>query len=106
MIRDGYGCQYCGGKFGKSDLTIDHVIPKAKAKKLLPSNIKLNSFENCVAACFGCNSKKADRTPAEAKMRLLRNPRPITKSKKVWLEIVGKEFPDEWKPYVESHQND
>lgn len=105
IIRDGYKCQYCGGKFNKQDLTIDHVIPKAKAKRL-PSTIKLNSFDNCVAACFNCNTKKADRTPAEAKMKLLRNPKPITKSQKIWLDIIGRNVPSEWKPYLESAPHD
>lgn len=100
-MRDNLCCQYCGGKFKKSQLTIDHVIPKSKAKRL-PSGIKLNSFENCVSSCFGCNLHKADRTPKEADMTLLSVPRPITRSTKVLLEIKSRRVPDEWKPYIEA----
>jgi hypothetical protein len=34
----------------------------------------LTSFENCVAACRDCNSLKANRTPQEAGMKLMRAP--------------------------------
>ena len=100
-LRDNYTCQYCKGKFNKSDLTIDHVIPKSKANKI-PKGVKINSFENCVSSCFNCNSKKADRTPKEAGMVLHTIPRPITRGHKVLLDIRSKRIPNEWKPYVES----
>lgn len=63
MIRDGFECAYCGSK---SDLTIDHVIPKTKGGK--------TSFENCVTACRPCNLKKGSKTPNEANMYLKRQP--------------------------------
>ncbi len=62
--RDNHTCQYCGHVGG--DLTLDHVIPRSKGGK--------NSWENIVAACRECNSKKRDRTPFEARMKLLREP--------------------------------
>ncbi len=64
MKRDEYSCQYCGRK---GNLTIDHVIPKSRGGP--------ESWENLVAACHPCNSKKGNRTPDEAKMPLLRKPR-------------------------------
>src|SRR6185312_3223975 len=27
FLRDNHACQYCGGKFNKNQLTLDHVIP-------------------------------------------------------------------------------
>jgi 5-methylcytosine-specific restriction endonuclease McrA len=62
--RDNHTCQYCGHVGG--DLTLDHVTPRSKGGK--------NSWENIVAACRECNSKKRDRTPFEARMKLLREP--------------------------------
>lgn len=68
--RDRFTCQYCGRQPGQSDLTIDHVLPRAQGG--------ISSWTNCVLACVGCNSRKADRTPEQAKMPLPRVPeRPI-----------------------------
>ena len=63
--RDKYICQYCG-KEGK-ELTLDHVRPRRSNGQ--------HTWENIVAACIPCNRKKAGRTPAEAGMPLLRQPR-------------------------------
>jgi 5-methylcytosine-specific restriction endonuclease McrA len=63
--RDGYRCQYCGTK--KAPFTIDHVMPR--------KNGRIDSWENLVCACVKCNNKKGDRTPEEAHMPLLRQPR-------------------------------
>lgn len=99
-IRDKYTCQYCGIKQNKSELTVDHVIPKSKfpAKG---SAYKVNSFENVVSCCQPCNSKKADRTPKEANMQLRTRPVIMTKGQKVLAEIKARRYPAEWKPYIE-----
>ena len=65
--RDEMTCQYCGSRPGSSELTIDHVLPRSKGGS--------TSWENCVLACIDCNSHKADRTPSEAKMKLLSEPK-------------------------------
>ena len=65
--RDRFTCQYCGRQPGSEDLTIDHVVPRAQAGT--------STWENCVLACIECNSRKADRTPQQAKMRLRHEPR-------------------------------
>lgn len=67
MIRDQYTCQYCGSKKGPENLNIDHVIPKAQGGK--------TAWENIVASCFKCNNKKDCRTPKQAGMAILKNPR-------------------------------
>tara|TARA_R110001606_G_scaffold179395_1_gene326100 strand:+ start:593 stop:1099 length:507 start_codon:yes stop_codon:yes gene_type:complete len=64
--RDSGQCQYCGEKFKFDDLTMDHVLPKSKGGD--------KSWENIVASCRPCNSKKRNRTPKEARMPLLRRP--------------------------------
>lgn len=65
--RDNMTCQYCGGRPGSSELTIDHVIPRSRGGE--------TSWENCTLACVECNARKANRTPAEAKMKLLSEPK-------------------------------
>lgn len=64
LMRDSYECQYCGSE---DNLTLDHVVPKSKGGK--------DTWENLVAACQKCNSRKGDRTPDEADMKLRRIPR-------------------------------
>jgi 5-methylcytosine-specific restriction endonuclease McrA len=65
--RDRYTCQYCGEQRALRDLTIDHVVPRSREGR--------STWENCVVACVSCNSRKANRLPAEAGMRLNREPR-------------------------------
>ncbi len=64
FVRDEYTCQYCGKTHTR--LTLDHVLPKSRGGDY--------SWENIVAACPECNQKKADRTPEEAGMKLLKEP--------------------------------
>ena len=64
--RDKYTCQYCGTQPGTHELTIDHVLPRSQGGQ--------STWENCVLACVECNSVKADRTPEQARMRLLTQP--------------------------------
>jgi 5-methylcytosine-specific restriction endonuclease McrA len=56
--RDGRRCGYCGAPSS----TIDHIVPRSRGGP--------NSWLNTVAACFGCNQRKGDKTPAEAGMVL------------------------------------
>ncbi|GAA0567383.1 HNH endonuclease [Paractinoplanes ferrugineus] len=58
LTRDHRTCAYCGA--GAS--TIDHVLPRSRGGA--------NEWTNTVAACGRCNSRKGDRTPAEARMPL------------------------------------
>lgn len=60
LQRDGR-CQYCGG--ANRPLTVDHLLPRCRGGA--------TTWDNCVAACLPCNQRKGDRTPQEARMRLL-----------------------------------
>ena len=62
--RDADTCQYCGEKLPRSDLNLDHVVPRAQGGK--------TSWENVVCSCIGCNLKKGGRTPEQAGMALAR----------------------------------
>lgn len=65
--RDNYTCQYTGKKLSSSQLNIDHVIPRSRGGK--------NTWENLVTCSVEANSRKGNRTPAEAGMKLIRRPR-------------------------------
>jgi 5-methylcytosine-specific restriction endonuclease McrA len=62
LARDGHCCAYCGAKA----TTVDHVLPSSRGGR--------NTWANTVAACYACNQRKGDRTPAEARMPLLVRP--------------------------------
>jgi 5-methylcytosine-specific restriction endonuclease McrA len=64
--RDKFTCQYCGMR--TRELTIDHVMPRKRGGK--------HTWENVVSACVPCNRRKAGRTPKEANMPLLSEPKP------------------------------
>ena len=63
--RDGSTCQYCGRQ--PKALTLDHVIPRHRGGP--------HVWENVVSACIPCNHRKAGRAPAEAGMKLLKEPK-------------------------------
>jgi 5-methylcytosine-specific restriction endonuclease McrA len=64
--RDRNMCQYCGGRPGTEELTIDHIQPRSQGGR--------STWENCVLACVECNKRKANRLLDQAGMRLLRPP--------------------------------
>lgn len=65
--RDSMTCQYCGSQPGGSELTIDHILPRSQGGP--------TTWENCVLCCVDCNRKKANRTPEQAKMKLMKKPK-------------------------------
>ena len=65
--RDRNTCQYCGKVCERKDLNLDHVIPRDRGGP--------TTWENIVCSCISCNTRKANRTPIEAGLRLIRKPR-------------------------------
>jgi 5-methylcytosine-specific restriction endonuclease McrA len=63
--RDRFTCQYCGRE--TRELTLDHVVPRSRGGQ--------HSWENLVSACIPCNHRKGERLPAEAKLKLIRQPK-------------------------------
>jgi 5-methylcytosine-specific restriction endonuclease McrA len=94
FTRDGFSCQYCGAKKPMKELNYDHVIPRDQGGKTV--------WENIVAACYPCNGRKANKTPEQAKMKLLK--RPVhPKSLPMTQPIFSlADVPEEWKPYIEA----
>jgi 5-methylcytosine-specific restriction endonuclease McrA len=64
--RDTDACQYCGRKLARSELNLDHVIPRSQGGK--------TSWENVVCSCVPCNLRKGGRTPEQANMKLFKRP--------------------------------
>ncbi len=83
--RDHNTCQYCGRRFDRADLTLDHVVPRCRGG--------LSEWENIVVACLKCNTRKGHRLPGEAGMNLIRQP-----VKPRWATRVGCKLGRERKP--------
>jgi len=88
MRRDNYTCQYCGARH--VPMTLDHVVPRTHGGK--------DSWDNLVCACERCNSRKGDRIPGEAGIKLARQPKKPHYFAFV-LSSLGKP-PAEWRPYL------
>ncbi len=92
FIRDHSQCQYCGERFARSHLTLDHMIPIVQGGK--------KCWENIVTACKPCNQRKGGRTPLQASMQLIRKPKQPN-----WLPITSLQMgiartPERWKIYL------
>jgi 5-methylcytosine-specific restriction endonuclease McrA len=90
--RDGFQCQYCGTQ---KDLTLDHLIPKAKGGK--------TSWNNLVTACKKCNSLKGDYTPEQAGLQLAF--KPYKHSYIMYLKELSSRIYEEWKPFLETKKS-
>ncbi len=64
--RDENTCQYCAARLPRSELNLDHVVPRAQGG--------VTSWENVVCSCIPCNLRKANRTPEQAGMKLRKQP--------------------------------
>lgn len=90
--RDRYHCQYCGARFATEELTYDHVIPKSRGGK--------TKWENIVTCCVECNRKKGGLTPAEASMKLIREPRRPDWVPALRITIGFHRIPESWRDYL------
>jgi 5-methylcytosine-specific restriction endonuclease McrA len=91
FLRDEFCCQYCGAR---GDLTFDHVVPRSRGGT--------TTWENVVAACSGCNLRKANKSLRASGMSLRRPPRQPAAEE---LRNVGRRFPpnhlhDSWVDYL------
>lgn len=98
-LRDGGRCQYSGRKLSRAEGNIDHVVPQSRGGA--------TSWENCVLACRKINTRKADRTPAEAGLRLIRTPEQ-PRAVPVTLTLENTHGIPEWDvflPHNQQHKN-
>jgi len=91
FARDKFTCQYCGERPHRSELNLDHVIPRALGGR--------TTWENVVCSCVECNRRKGGRTPQQARLRLKRIP-----AKPRWTPLmnhIGSSVRyNEWRPFL------
>jgi len=85
--RDDFTCQFCGKRHAPAQLTFDHVLPKSQGGP--------TSWTNIVTACLSCNQRKGAKTPKQAGMALLREPREPT-----WFQKDLVAYQEVWEPYL------
>jgi 5-methylcytosine-specific restriction endonuclease McrA len=91
LQRDRFRCAYCGERAS----TIDHVVPRSRGGR--------DGFDNCVAACGPCNTRKGDRLLVELGWTL---PRPPTAPRVTGWLVIGVAVPDPtWEPYLTLSSN-
>jgi 5-methylcytosine-specific restriction endonuclease McrA len=86
FARDGSRCQYCGS----AAENLDHVIPRSKGGP--------HTWENVVAACRRCNTRKEDRLPHEVGMVLRSTP--VAPRHRVQLLALCGGASDDWITYL------
>jgi 5-methylcytosine-specific restriction endonuclease McrA len=87
FARDSWTCQYCGSR---SNLTVDHVIPRSKGGSA--------EWDNIVACCAPCNRRKGDHLPHQANMHP-RNP-PRAPSPHIFIHVATPTIPPAWRQWL------
>ena len=87
LRRDGRRCAYCARRAD----TIDHVVPRSRGGG--------HTWENCVAACRACNSRKADRLLDELGWSLRVTPVAPHRAAGGVMVLAGEPLPA-WEPWL------
>jgi 5-methylcytosine-specific restriction endonuclease McrA len=90
--RDGNRCQYTGKLLKPDEGSLDHVLPRSRGGK--------DTWENLVWSSKDVNSRKGDRLPREAGLKLLSVPR-APKERPVSALIRNAHEIPEWKLFVQ-----
>jgi 5-methylcytosine-specific restriction endonuclease McrA len=91
FARDKYTCQYCGARPPRSELNLDHVVPRSMGGK--------TTWDNVVTSCVDCNRRKGGRTPQQARLSLIRKPARPRWTPLVNLAISHSRY-EEWRPFL------
>lgn len=89
--RDGGRCQYTGRPLRPGEGNIDHIMPRSRGGS--------TTWENCVLAARDVNSRKGNRTPEEAGLKLLRAPK-VPREVPVTLLLRNPHDIKDWKPFL------
>ena len=92
FARDQNHCQYCGRKFSSSELSLDHVVPRSQGGA--------SSWQNLVCACMKCNVRKGGRTPRQAHMKLIAQPRRPRYSPVLTVKLSDSKYAS-WKQFLD-----
>ena len=87
FARDDWTCQYCGSR---SNLTVDHVIPRSKGGS--------SNWENIVASCAPCNRRKGNTLLRHSDMVLRKVPG--APSPHVFIQVASPTIPASWRTYL------
>ncbi|MCH2145184.1 MAG: HNH endonuclease [Phycisphaerales bacterium] len=90
--RDESRCQYCGRKHTSKELSLDHVLPRVQGGE--------DSWTNLVCACVKCNARKGGRTPRQANMRLIREPRKPRRNPAITIRVGAPRYKS-WKAFLD-----
>jgi len=93
FARDRNQCQYCGRNFPTSELSIDHVVPRAQGGR--------DTWDNLVCACVRCNAKKGGRTPEQARIELIRKPVRPKRNPLITLRLSNEKY-ETWRTFLDS----
>ena len=88
LKRDDHVCQYCNTK--SNFMTVDHIVPKDKGGK--------DSWENLVAACVLCNTKKGNKLLQDISIKLLKKPKIPSILFNLQRDLSNAQ--NSWKPYL------
>jgi len=86
FARDDHRCQYCGA----SAENIDHVVPRSRGG--------MHVWDNVVASCRPCNTRKRDRLLEESGLRLRRLP--VPPRTRTWILVASGSIRSDWEPYL------
>jgi|GEM_PF-80367 len=92
FARDGNRCQYCGRTFPTQELSIDHVVPRTQGGG--------ESWGNLVCSCVKCNAKKGGRTPAQAKMELIKKPVQPRRNPLISMKLGQRRY-ESWRAFLD-----
>ena len=87
FVRDGHRCQYCG----ENAENIDHIVPRSRGGE--------HVWENVVAACRPCNTRKEDRLLHEVGFVLRR--KPMAPRELTWVIVAVGTVHPHWEPYLQ-----
>lgn len=88
FVRDKHTCQYCGERAE----SIDHVVPRSRGGG--------HVWDNVVAACRRCNTRKMNKLPSEVGLKLKHEP--IEPHDHVWIYSMASDIHPTWEPYLET----
>jgi 5-methylcytosine-specific restriction endonuclease McrA len=86
FARDGHRCQYCGA----AAENIDHVVPRSRGGA--------HAWDNVVASCRPCNTRKRDRLLEETGLRLRRPP--AVPRQRTFILVASGRIRSEWEAYL------
>jgi 5-methylcytosine-specific restriction endonuclease McrA len=89
--RDNFTCQYCGMRYPRSELNLDHVVPRSLGGR--------STWDNVVCSCLECNRRKGGNTPTQAGLSLRRPPARPRWTPLMNLMLSSVRY-NEWRPFL------